>query len=180
MFRSIFGGKRASRSHRDTLLQSEPQIVRSYVRETESKAQMWNLRPNDTRNTRFEKKWRATFFQLTLCVVVRLLNSINFAACTLRLIFWINVRCTLVTLVFLSSRRLLKFWILSVKRCVASTANTILHWNCCNTGPSRSSVILQGPFFLDSSQTQIQSARIQQTCLATSPLHFIDQVAASF
>ena len=85
MFRSIFGGKRASRSHRDTLLQSEPQTARLYVCVTESKAQMWNLRPRDTRNTRFKKKRRATFFLLTFGNVVRLLNSIQRFVCTLQL-----------------------------------------------------------------------------------------------
>ena len=73
------------RSRRDTLLQSEPQIVRSYACVTESKAQMWNLRPHDTRNTRFEKKMRATFFPLTFGNVRRLLNSIQLAFCTLQL-----------------------------------------------------------------------------------------------
>ena len=88
MFRSIFCGKRASQSHRDTFLQFEPQTTRSYARVTEFKAQMWNLRPHDTCNTRFKKKMRATFFPLTFVNVWRLLNSIQLAVCTLRLNFW--------------------------------------------------------------------------------------------
>ena len=74
-------------SHLDIFLRSEPHTTRSYACVTESKAQMWDLHPHDTRSTRFEKKWRATFFQLTLCVVLRLLNSIHLAFCTLRLNF---------------------------------------------------------------------------------------------
>ena len=48
---------------------------------------MWNLRPRDTRNTRFEKKRRATFLPLTFGVVAQLLNSIQLVVRTLRLKF---------------------------------------------------------------------------------------------
>ena len=85
MFRSIFGGKRTFRSHRDTLLQFERHNIRMYACVTESDAQMWNLRPRDTRNTRFKKKRRATFIPLPFGNVVRLLNSIQLAVCTLQL-----------------------------------------------------------------------------------------------
>ena len=85
VFRSIFGGKRTFRSHRDTLLQFERHNMRMYACVTESDAQMWNLRPRDTRNTRFKKKRRATFIPLPFGNVVRLLNSIQLAVCTLQL-----------------------------------------------------------------------------------------------
>ena len=82
----------------------------------------------------------------------------------------------LVTLVFLSSRRSHAIRTFMVQRCMASTVDVVVHWNRSNTGQSRSIVILQGPFFLDSSQTQFQPAQIQRTCLATVPLHRMDPV----
>ena len=89
-------------------------------------------------------------------------------------------RFSLATLVFLSCRRSFSIWTLLVQRCITLTINAIVHWNRSNTGPIWSSAILQRPFFLDSSQAQLQSAQIQQACLATIPLHCMDQVAAPF
>ena len=76
VFGSIFPEKRASQSHRDTFLRSERQTTCPYAYVTESKAQMRNLRPRDTRNTRFKKKDGQHYFPLTFGVVAQLLNSI--------------------------------------------------------------------------------------------------------
>ena len=83
-----------------------------------------------------------------------------------------------MTLVFLKCRRSHAILTLSVQRCKILTTDIIVHWIRSNTGPFGSSAILQGPFFLVSSQTQLQSAQIQQTRLATITLYCIEQVAA--
>ena len=58
----FFSGGRMFQSHLDTFLRSEPHTTRSYACVSETKAQMWNLHPHDTRSTRFEKKMAGNFF----------------------------------------------------------------------------------------------------------------------
>ena len=110
---------------------------------------MWNLRPRDTRDRRFKKKRRATFFALTFGVVAQLLNQLNMLSVCCDQSYGMKDRFSLVTLVFLTRRRSREILIIFVQRCMASMANVIVHWSRCNTDLFRPSVIFQGPFFLD-------------------------------